>query len=282
MTAVLTETISVPGVYDIPADLYHADPVDGGSLSSSGARLILKSPARFRHEQKHPSGTTKAFDIGHAAHMLVLGAGPELVQVPPDEWRTKIVKEQVAAIRAKGKVPLRPTDFTAVHAMAAAIRQHPLASVLFDPDGGIPEQVLVWRDDATGVWRRAMLDWRRGRIIVDYKTTTDAAPAAFAKSVATFGYHQQDSYYRDGVTALGIADDPAFLFVVQEKEPPYLVAVYDLDDEALRIGRDRNRRALERYRDCTESGIWPGYSAGIETIALPRWVERQHEETSVD
>jgi hypothetical protein len=280
MTAVLERNlISVPGAYDIPAEQYHADPVEGGSLSSSGARKILDSPARFRYDLDHPSPTTKAFDLGHAAHRLVLGAGADWVLVDRERWDTKDVKAEVADIRAAGRVPIKRSDFEAIHAMAAAIHQHPLARALLDlADDGIPEQVLVWQDPTTGVWRRSMLDYRVGRTIVDYKTTTSASPAAFARAVATYGYHQQDAYYRDGVTALGLADDPAFVFVVQEKEPPYLVAVYDLDDEAVRIGRERNRRALEVYRDCTEAGLWPGYSTDIETIALPRWVERQHDQ----
>jgi len=276
------QTISLPGVYDISADVYHLDPVAGGTLSSSGARKLLECPARFRWDQQHPTPPTKTFEIGHAAHKMVLGAGPELVRINAAEWRTNAVKAEVEQARAEGKVPLRPLDYDAVHAMADAIRAHPLARVLFDPTGGQPEQTLVWRDEATGVWRRAMLDWRRERVIVDYKSAVSASKAAFTKAVANFGYHQQDTYYRDGVTALGLADDPAFLFVVQEKDPPYLVAVYDIDDEDLRIGRERNRRALEMYRDCTASGIWPGYSTEIETIALPAWARRQHEEAYVD
>lgn len=271
----LGERITLPGVYDMPADEYHADPVEGGSLSSSGARRILESPARFRYDLDHPRTTTKAFDVGHATHRVVLGAGLDYVLVDRERWDTKAVKAEVAGIREAGKVPLKAADYHAVHAMAAAISAHPLAGRLFDVFGGVPEQVLIWQDNQTGVWRRAMLDWRRDRVIVDYKTADSASPTAFGRAVANFGYHQQDQYYRDGVTALGLDDDPAFLFVVQEKDPPYLVAVYDLDDEALRIGRERNRRALERYRDCTESGLWPGYSTDIETIALPRWAERQ-------
>lgn len=36
-----TWTITEPGVYDLPAEVYHADPVEGGSLSSTGARKLL-------------------------------------------------------------------------------------------------------------------------------------------------------------------------------------------------------------------------------------------------
>jgi hypothetical protein len=273
VTATLSEPITVPGAYDIPADVYHADPVPGGSLSSSGARKILDSPARYKYEREHAIHST-AFDIGHAAHKLVLGVGPETVVIDAQDWRTKAAKEARDEAYAAGYVPLLLADWRRVEAMAAAIQEHPLARAIFStPTGAHVEQTLIWRDGDTGVWRRAMLDWRRERIVVDFKTAVSASPASFAKSVANFGYHQQDAWYRDGVAALGLANDPAFLFVVQEKEPPYLVAVYDLDDEALRVGRERNRRALERYRDCVESGVWPGYSTDIETITLPRWAE---------
>lgn len=279
MSVAVAERVTLPGVYDMPAEVYHADPVEGGSLSSSGARRILECPARFRYEQDHPRVATKAFDLGHAAHAMVLGVGPELVVVDAADWRTKAARQARDDAHWAGHVPILMADWRVVEAMAAAVRAHSLARVLFDwGPGAVIEQTLVWRDEHTGVMRRAMLDCRQGRVIVDYKTAASASPAAFARSAATYGYHQQDAYYRDGVTALNLGEDPAFVFVVQEKDPPYLVATYDLDDEALRIGRERNRRALERYRDCTESGLWPGYSADIETIALPRWVERQHDE----
>jgi len=275
-----------PGVYDLSAEQYHADPVPGGSLSSSGARKILQSPARFRWEQDHRRAPKKAWDIGHAAHKVVLGAGPELVLFPgtgknPGAWQKDDDIAAVAAMRADGKVPLKPSDWTTVHEMAEAIRRHPLASRLLNPDGGVAEQVLVWVDQDTGVTRRAMLDWRRGRVIVDYKTADSASKPAFSRAVASYGYHQQDPYYRDGVAALGLAADPVFLFIVQEKTPPYLVAVYDLDDVAIQIGHERNRRALEIYRDCTETGLWPGYPSEVKTVALPRYAEYAHEHEDV-
>lgn len=282
MTATLTESITVPGVYDIPADVYHRDPVEGGSLSSSGARRLLESPARFRYDQDHPSAPKREFDLGHAAHQLVLGAGPELVYIDADEWRTKAVKEEVAAVRAAGKVPLRPSDWAAVLDMAAALRKHPLAGPLLTAGSGVAEQTVVWRDATTGMWCRAMVDWLRGRIVVDYKTTTDASNDALRRAIATYGYYIQAAHYLDGVAAVtGI--EAGFLFMAQEKDPPYLVNVVQCDDEYLAIGRARIARAREIYRDCTESGIWPGYPTDdIPTLSPPRWLAYQHEETHLE
>ncbi|MDF5755790.1 PD-(D/E)XK nuclease-like domain-containing protein [Spongiactinospora sp. TRM90649] len=280
MTA--TTPATVPGVYDIPAETYHADPVPGGSLSSTGARRILPPgcPARYRWEADHGTLPKPAWDLGTAAHRLVLGTGPELVRIDAAEWRSRKVKQQVAAVRAAGDIPLRPADYDQVRAMAAALRSHRIAAALLDPDRGDPEQTLIWRDLVTGVWRRAMLDWLRhpggGRFIVgDYKTCRSADPDAIQRAVHTYGYHCQGAWYLDGITALGLDPAPAFVLICQEKEPPYLVTVAEIDATALRIGRALNRQAIEIYAECTATGRWPGYSDDIELIRLPAWLENR-------
>ena len=168
--------------------------------------------------------------------------------------------------------------------MAAAIRRHPVASALFNPERGKAEQSLFWQDPETGVWRRSRLDWlpdttaRERLIVADYKTTVCAEPKAIAKAVANYGYYQQDAWYRDGVRATGLSADPAFVFVFQEKEPPYLVTVVELDAPSVQAGRELNRQAIELYRACTENDTWPGYSGGIELVSLPPWAFRKLEE----
>lgn len=279
----MSEPITVPGVYDIPFDEYHADPVPGGSLSSSGARKLMppSCPALFRYEQDHGQGHKKAWDIGHAAHKLVLGSGPELVRIDADEWRTKAVKDEVAAVRAAGNVPLKPVEYEQVHAMAEALRAHPVASALFNPLAGRAEQSLFWRDEASGVMRRARLDWLpfggSGRLIVpDYKTCHDASPDAIQKAIHQHGYFMQDAWYRDAVQALGLAgEDAAFVFVFQQKSAPYLVTIAEVDIQALRIGRALNRQAIGIYRECTATGRWPAYSDDIVLTPLPVWAENK-------
>jgi hypothetical protein len=276
------------GVYDgMPEREYFADPVPGGSLSCSGAKLLLppSCPALFRYTQDHPV-FKDVFDFGSAAHKMVLGAGPRIALVDAKDWRTNAAKEARDAARAEGATPLLIAEFDKVTVMADAIRGHPLASVLLNPEhGGKPEQSLFWQDEGTGIWRRSRLDWMPdwhgyGRYIVtDYKTCDSASPAAITKAVTNYGYYQQDPFYCDGIRAVGVADDPAFLFVFQEKTPPYLVTVVQLDDDARAAGRERNRQAIERYRDCTEAGVWPAYSDDIELISLPPWAARAYQES---
>jgi len=171
--AILTQ----PGVYEIPEAVYHGDPVPGGSLSASGAKRLLppSCPARFRYEQEHP--VFKAtFDFGSAAHKMVLGVGPDLAVIDAEDWRTKAAKDEREAARLSGRIPVLRSEHAEVMAMAAALREHPVASALFDPQrGGKAEQSLFWPDAEFGIWRRARLDWMPdpnapGRFILgDYK-----------------------------------------------------------------------------------------------------------------
>ena len=284
MTALATETTFRPGVYDgMPEDVYHGDPVPGGSLSSSGARKLLSPscPAKFRYEADNPPAAKDYFELGSAAHKLVLGAGTEIITIKAPDWRTKAAKDERDAARAEGFLPLLTAEHEQVLAMAAALRAHPVASALFNPERGKPEQSLFWQDAPTGVWRRARLDWlpdvsaRERLIVADYKTSASASPAAFARSVANYGYHQQDAWYRDAVRAVGLSADPAFLFVVQEKEPPYLVTVAELDTPSVQAGRELNRQAIELYRACSRerhlAGLHRRYRACLPApVGLPQ------------
>ncbi|MET8826028.1 PD-(D/E)XK nuclease-like domain-containing protein [Streptomyces sp. NPDC004610] len=251
------------------------------ALSSSGARKLLppSSPAHFRHEQDHPQPPKKVFDLGNAAHQLVLGQGATLRKIDHEVWNTTTAKTAVADAREAGEIPLKPAEYRQVHDMADALRRHPIASLLFDPAHGTPERSLFWRDDRTGVMRRARLDWlpapRAGRLIIpDYKTCRSAAPDALEKAIEEYGYHQQDDTYRSACKALGIADETAaFVFVCQEKTAPYVITVIEVDAIARRIGAARNRCALETFARCTETGYWPGYSDDVVPVSLPGWAE---------
>jgi hypothetical protein len=273
VTAVITQA----GVYDIPDVDYHADPVAGGSLSSTVARKMLppSCPALALWAATHPE-FKDAYDLGSATHRLILGAGQELIEVDADSWRSPKTRAQRDEARARGAVALLSHDLRKAEAMAKAVHEHPVASALLAPGTGHPERTVVWADPETGVWCRAMLDWFPTDdgwvepIAVDVKTTDSAASAAIAKTVANYGYQQQRDFYGRGLASAGLVDVP-FLFVFVEKDPPHLVRVVELDSAAEADGHTRNARALRLWAACRETGIWPGYGDDIELIGLPRW-----------
>lgn len=280
--------IDQPGVYDMPADAYHADPVMGGSLSSTGARKLLppSCPAIFDHERRNGQQHRTEFDIGHAAHALILGAGADLEVIDASDYKAKAARDARAAAYAEGRTPLLRAQFEQVTAMADAVRKHPVAGQLFQPGTGDAEKTLVWRDDESGVWCRAMVDWMPleplttgQQLIVDLKTTASAEPDHAQRSLDQYGYHQQADWYIDGHTTLDLGGgiEPAFLFVFVEKSPPHLVTIGQPDPEALHWGRIRNRKARDVYRRCCDSGEWPGYTDQIVSLSLPGYAVSRHE-----
>lgn len=255
-------------IRDLPDTTYHADQT---SLSSSGARQLLDSPARYRHGQDNPREQTDAYRIGHAVHSLILGAGAPVVHVETDSWRTKAAKEQRAEAETAGGIPLTTAEWEQVHAMRDAVLNIPdIANVLSD---GEPELSLYATHEPTGVRMRARPDWYRPGLILDLKTTgTTADPYQFGKTAAQWGYHLQAAWYLE-TARLADLDAARFVFVVVEKAAPHLVSVVELDEHALATGWDEAETALRIYRDCTESGAWPGYPTDIVTTALPRWYQ---------
>lgn len=290
----MTDSITEPGVYeDITPEDYHRDPVEYGSLSSSGARKLLppNCPALFIYEQENPPDPKPHFDIGHAAHRLVLGSGPPIIDTRLDNRRGNAWKDAAAEARERGAVPLLTQDYEMVHDMAAALREHPFAGLLFDPDHGRPEVTIVWEDvghlpdgRARPVWRRLRLDWLPDRgpgrlIIPDYKTCAAADLDSLARAVVAHGYHQQDAWYRAGCEALDLAGPEArFVFVFQEKAPPYLVHVVELDHVAQQIAAGLNRTAINIYAECRDTARWPGYADDVTHLQLPTWYENQYGE----
>ena len=265
-------------VYDDISDLdYHADP---GSISSSGARTLLwGTPAKFLAEAQEKPDPKPEYDFGHAAHKLVLGKGADIVSIDAKDWRTDKAKSTREEAWSEGKIPLLAKDVAKAELMASRVRDHPLAADLLAK--GDAEITGYWRDPITGIRLRWRADWlypgQNRLIIVDYKTTKDASPRGFHKSVADYHYHQQDAWYRDGVIANGLHDDPLFVFIAQEKTPPFLVSVHECRPHQLEAGRDLNRRAIDLYADCKRTDTWPGYSDGIYAIDFPIWADRRDQ-----
>ena len=250
------------------------------ALSSSGMRTLLDCPAKFLWEQEHPR-TSDAFSLGRAAHHLVLGDTDHVFEVvDADSWRTKDAKTAKDDIEGRGVAAILPKDLEVIEGMAAEIRRHPTASRLFAPGAGKPEQTLRWNDPLSGVPLKCRLDWLpdpqpgRRMLVADYKTAASSDPRKFQRAVAEYGYHVQAAMYLAGIRACGIDPDPAFLFVVQEKDPPYVVTVVELDQGALQTGEQMVMDAIRLYLRCSASGHWPGYSDKVALVELPPWYVR--------
>lgn len=260
-------------VYAMTDEEYHAQ----RGLSCSQAKLLLDCPARYLHRLFSGEDNAAHFDLGSAAHRLVLGAGKPLAVIDGfDDWRKADAKAARAAAYDAGRVPLLRKDYDQVEAIAAALKAHTTAAALLAV--GQPEVSIAWQD-ATGIDLRARLDWWRDdarAICVDVKTTTDASPRAFARTVANLRYHLQAAWYGEGARIVfDLEQAPHFVFVAQEKDPPYITAVYELDDDALDAGRRLMRKAIDTFVECDRTDTWPAYPATV--LSLPRWATNPQE-----
>lgn len=269
MTA-LTEPTGL--VLDMPDVEYHARP----ELSSTGARRILDSPARFKWEQTHRV-ESRAFDVGHAVHAKVLGVGLTAVEYP-DEHLTPSGNPSTRAAtvaweneqRANGLVPVARADMARVNAMAEAVLAHAGARAIFEQPGN-PEVSAFATDPDTGVRLRARTDRLNDDQIVDLKTTAgSASPAGFGRDAAKHGYPIQEAHYAD-VIEWTTGQRLPLVFVVVEKRAPHLVAVHQLDDVTRIAARDLAARARATYAECVATDTWPAYGEHILTTQMPGW-----------
>lgn len=260
-----------PGIYpDLPADEYHSTP----AVSKSMLDLLARSPAHLRYSERKE---TPAMALGSAVHCAVLEPerfACEYATVPNNlDRRTKAGKAAWEKLQSSGLAVLSAADYVTCCRMRDSVHEHPAAREILSV--GAAEQSAFWIDGATGVLCRARPDWvRPDGVIADLKTTDNASPWAFARSVAGYRYAVQEAMYRDGWDAAGGGDVEMFIFIAVEKTAPFAVAVYELDARAVSHGRDQYLAGLKQYRQCLDSGQWPAYSDLIETLTLPEWSYR--------
>ena len=277
-----------PGIYEVPELDYHNGkfgPAD--SLSSTEAKRILQAPKVLQWTRDHPQEPKSAYDFGHIVHGLVLGTGLEIVEIPEDlladngAASTKAAKEFIADVRADGGIPMKAKDLEVPRAVAQAVLDDPVAGPLFKR--GKPELSIYAQDEQTGVWMRGRLDWVTeldgATCLVDLKTTAgDASAAEFTREAAKLEYAVQREFYRQIWQTITGEIDPRFIHVVVSKKPPYLVNVVEMDFEYELIGQAKVRRSLDTYKQCIDSGMWPGYPAEITTIGPPAYYAAQEED----
>ena len=114
-------------------------------------------------------------------------------------------------------------------------------------------------------------------MIVDYKTTTDASPSAFSRSCVNYGYDFQAGMYCEGVEKC-LDIKPRFVFIAQEKDPPFAVNVLEADEEMIQHGKDIFRELLGIYHECKTTDNWYGYLGPkpvISRLSLPAWATNE-------
>ena len=273
-----------PGIYDMPAADYHKLPF----LSSSLAQIIIaQSPlhawtACAALNPNYSDDEKEEFDIGSAAHALLLEGQDRMVIVPFDNYKKKEAQELRDAARAVGKHPVLSKRYDDVmHMRDVAVRKIVECEELGIGSlaTGSPEQVVIWRDKHTDELCRARVDWlcADGSLILDYKSTKDATPDTFSRHIARMGYHYQDEFYTQGVGAQ-LGKRPRFVFMAQETVAPYAVSFHGLAPSLRAVAEADLSYAFSEWARCRKSNRWPDHSLRIHWAeAMPWQVDRTVE-----
>lgn len=283
-----------PGIYEgIPFEEYKRwDAVNKSKLDY----LVNASPLHLWHAEQHPEPETAAMRLGSALDTLLLDE-------PGTYEERYVIATQCAATLAKGgrckndgrtehegyegqffcgvhapdarilsgRIVLKEEEDAYVKSMRKAILDNTPARKFIGSEGQ-NQLSIVWMDVETGLKCKARLDMFRPRwgMIGDLKTTDDASPEAFARSIAKFGYARQSAFYLDGAKAVQLGAD-LFGFLCAESSPPHATATYQIDQAAIDVGGSQIRKALRTYAHCKETGVWPGYDNQFPLISVPRW-----------
>lgn len=216
------------------------------------------------------------------------GNQKELAQILADHGQPVELWSDLVAMNVAtndGKEIITADEHAQLQAMRDAVMNHPAAAGLLTSVPGIAEISAYWNDPITGALCRCRPDfWRADGILVDLKTTDDASPEGFAKSLYNWRYHVQHPFYLDGCRqaieqggagGLDVPSPTHFVFIVVEKKAPHAVAVYKLDQDSVELGARQYRQDLDTFASCVASDTWPAFGDTVQQVGVPEWVLRK-------
>jgi hypothetical protein len=282
------QPIREPGFYNIPLSVHHGQPCDGVSVTSGILRTMeLQTPADvWAFHQLNPNRwerkETDALRLGVAMAAFVENGVEGVLRsfrIHPEDKPRRPTPAQIAAYdegrateagtvsveywRAVDAEPddyLTAAELETICTMGRVLAADPAAAAVM---GGIPEVTAAWFDEATQLWVLSRPDTISfdGAASDFKKISTQGRPLThwmLDRKIEQFGYHQQMALAAEAFEVLTGHALTSVGLVFQTDTPPHHVVLREIDPEALAIGTFQNRRARARFRECLDSGIWPG------------------------
>lgn len=238
---------------------YHKLP---GVRSSLLKDICKHSPAMARYHAKHHKSAPH-LSVGTVVNdVLLRGKSVGEMTMTLSKYEGKGAKarraEEVAQAEAEGKIPMSESDIMTVQQCLASVMNHEMGRRLLSKMPEMHEKTLQWHDFQFDLDCKARLDAGPDGYLVDLKTTSKGATAhEFNRAVCDYMYDLQACHYSRGAEALGMGPRE-FVFVVIETTPPYSTAVWILPERWVAVGRQRWEYAMNKWRICLESDVYPG------------------------
>lgn len=263
---------------DLPEEEYHARP----ELSKSSLQKFVKSPLLYWHEYLNPdrvkSQPTDAQIIGSAAHLAILEPDrfdDEVVCAPKVDRRTKAGKQEWGEFveESGNAVVLKKNDYFDICRMRDACWKHPVGKEMLKSITKTEVSVFY---KLSGIPMRSRIDSILGTgSILDLKTTRGADVHGFGKSVRKYAYHAQAAIYTLAYESAYGKLPKEFWFLAVEKNAPFSVGIYNLDESYIFAGLKWAFESLERFKVCRIEDKWPDYNDnGTATLIAPGWIDQ--------
>lgn len=271
-----------------------ADYRSAEGLSSTDIKRMAQSMAHFKYHRDNPSDKdTPSLLFGRAYHKYCLEPYDffnEFIVAPITiDRRTKQGKQDYADFleEAKGKDVISAEMMCTIEEMQKVLYATPFAKKLIY---GEHEKSFFWTDEESGFKCKCRPDSFGSisgqPICVDLKTCQCAETEKFMRDAIKLNYDIQASHYCDGLKA-NTGKDFMFIFIAQEKTPPYAVNILQADEYFMRSGHDVRASLLESYKECVERNEYPsfmgfGSDAHINSLGIPEWLKKANNYVEED
>jgi hypothetical protein len=273
---------------------YHARPaVSAGLLWDIVKPEGCLALARWNSPWLNPDYVPERDEIttnGTLAHLAVLEKeklDERIVVVDASNWRTKAAQIVRDAAYEAGKLPILferdpgsdGPSFLKLMKIREALEGSIAAPMLFGP-GGDNEVSYTFESDGVPCKCRVdrVMPERSYKRLLDLKTAASASPEFFQRSMWSWGHHLRAAFYTRGWNLQNDGAVLDYLFVVVQRNEPFIVSVYRIDADSLVWGEKMVDAGLARFKQAQRSGQWSDWMLTAQpyyTVSLPTWAWHQ-------
>lgn len=218
---------------------------------------------------------TTAFQIGRAAHSLVLGgkeafdaeylvsSGPINPKTgEPYGKQTKAFKDWAAE---QEKVIITESEFDFLQQLQNSVWNHAKAMELLN---GCYREGTV-RSEYLGEPVQIRMDAFNpsNLTITDLKTCDNLD--YFKNDCFKYGYAEQMAFYQEVFSLASGGVRPSVWLIAVEKRLPYRCGVWQISDALLEQAKANNERGIEELKACREQNVWPTRYEDVRTLENP-------------
>ncbi len=214
-------------------DEYHSI---SDALGSTGVKTIYsKSVAHYKFQEFVQK---VHFDVGTAVHIAVL---------EPDKFDNEVIKcgknrmtkeyKELKKNKQSNQVIVTDIEYDKCLRIRDSVHQKSEVNKLLVSDNGQSEISAFAKDPRTKIKLKTRPDravmGSQSDILLDLKTTQLADEDSVVRSIARYGYHIQEAFYRHVWQLATNKKVSRFVFLFVEKEPPFACCLYEIPEAFL-------------------------------------------------